>query len=144
MPLGERPPLVVCLENPEPHIHVFWGAQFVIPSFAQPTPEDGKFLVFAKDILLVLLPATVVVQPEWLTPVDVAVSQAAEMEALLARLAPGHPSLHPDNPITDRVFINWASLAPLYIVHQLMFSHFLAPETAWQMMHVKPDAIRMT
>ena len=57
---------MVCLENPEPHIRVFWGAQFVIPSFAQPTPEDGKVLVFAKDILLVLLPATVVVQPEWL------------------------------------------------------------------------------
>ena len=62
MPLGKRPPLVVCLEAPEPHIHVIWGAQFVTPSFAQPTPEDGKFLAFARDIQLGLLPATMVVK----------------------------------------------------------------------------------
>ena len=35
-PLGERPPLMVCLEAPEPHIHVLWGDQLDIPSFAQP------------------------------------------------------------------------------------------------------------
>ena len=66
LPLGERPPLEVCLEAPESHIRVIWGAQFVTPSFAQTTPEDGKVLVFARDICLGLLPATVVVRPEWL------------------------------------------------------------------------------
>ena len=34
LPLGKRPPLVVCLEAPELHIHVFLGAQFVTLSFA--------------------------------------------------------------------------------------------------------------
>ena len=56
LPLGDRPPLVVFLEAPEPHIRVLWGAQFVTPSFAQPTPEDGKVLAFARDTRLGLLP----------------------------------------------------------------------------------------
>ena len=54
-PLGERPLLVVCLEAPEPHIRVIWGAQFVTPSFSQPTPEDGEVLAFAREICLGLL-----------------------------------------------------------------------------------------
>ena len=67
MPLRERPPLVVCLDTPDPHTCVLWGAQFVTPFFAQPTPKDGKVLAFARDIGLGLLQDTVVVQPEWLT-----------------------------------------------------------------------------
>ena len=34
--LEGSPPLMVCLEAPEPHIHVLWGDQLDIPSFAQP------------------------------------------------------------------------------------------------------------
>ena len=37
LPLGDKPPLVVCLEAPEPHIRVLWGAQLATPSFVQPT-----------------------------------------------------------------------------------------------------------
>ena len=74
LPLGERPQLVVCLEDPEPHIRVLWVAQFVTLSFAQPTPEDGKVLAFARDIRLGLLPAKVVVKSEWLTPGEVTVT----------------------------------------------------------------------
>ena len=96
LPLGERPPLVMCFKDTEPHICVLWGAQFVTLSFSQPTPEDRKVLAFSRDIRLGLLPATVVVQPEWLTPADMAVSPAADMEALLARLAPRHPHLPQD------------------------------------------------
>ena len=98
MPLRERPPLVVCLKAPEPHILVLWGTHFVTLSLAQPTPEDRKFLSFVRDIRLGLLPATVVVHPEWLAPADVAVPKAAEMEALLACLGPGHPRLPQDTP----------------------------------------------
>ena len=39
LPLGDRPPLVVCLEAPDPHTRVIWGAQFVTLSSAQPTLE---------------------------------------------------------------------------------------------------------
>ena len=46
--LGESPPLMVCIEAPEPHIHVIWAAQLVTPSFAKPTPEDGKVPAFEK------------------------------------------------------------------------------------------------
>ena len=53
--LGEKPPLVVCLEAPESHIRVIWGAQFVTPSFAQPTLEGGKILAFARNIRLGIL-----------------------------------------------------------------------------------------
>ena len=98
LPLSEKPPIVVCLEAPDTNICMLWGAQFVTLSFAQPTPEDRNVLSFARDIPLGLLPATVVLHPEWLTLADVAVPQATEMEALLARLAPGHPRLPPRYP----------------------------------------------
>ena len=39
-----------------------------------------------------------VVHPEWLTPSDVTVPQAVDMEALLACLAPVHNRLPPDTP----------------------------------------------
>ena len=71
--LGERPPLVVCLKAPEPQICVLWGAQFVNPSLVKPTSEDGKILSFARYICIGLLQATVVVHPECLTLVEVAV-----------------------------------------------------------------------
>ena len=64
LPLGERPPLMMCLEYPEPHICMLWGAQFTTPSFDQPTPEGRKVLAFTKDIHLGLLPDTVVANPE--------------------------------------------------------------------------------
>ena len=54
--LGDRPPLVVCLESQEPHIRVLWGDQFVTPSFAQLNLDDGKVLAFSGDIRLGLLP----------------------------------------------------------------------------------------
>ena len=100
LPLGDKPPLVVCLEAPEPHIRVLWGAQFVTPSFAQPTPEDRKVLAFDRDICLVLLPETVVAKMEWLTPREVTVSQAADMVALISHLTPGHPLISPGDPKT--------------------------------------------
>ena len=114
------------------------------PSFAQPTPEGRKVLDFARDICLDLLPDTVVVHPEWLIPSDVEVPQSADMEDLFARLYPRHPRLHQDTPRTERFSVPRASLAPLSLLHPLMFSLFLAPATAWHMMHAKADAMGMT
>ena len=79
---------MVCLEYPEPHIRMLWGTQFVNLSFVQPT---GRSLPSREEIHLGVLPETVVVQPEWLAPEEVAVPRATEMEALRARLALGHP-----------------------------------------------------
>ena len=73
------------------------------PSFTQPTPEDGKVLAFARDIRLGLLPATVVVQLEWLAPGKVMVPLVMDMEALLARLAPGLPRLAAETPRPEMV-----------------------------------------
>ena len=112
LPLGERLPIVVCLEAPESHIRVIWGAQFVTPSFAQPTPEIRKVLAFARDIRLGLLPATVVVKPECLTLGEVNVPQASDLEDLIERLAPGHPYLPPDTQRPERVSAPWAYLTP--------------------------------
>ena len=61
--LGERPPLVVCLDAPEPQTRMLWGTQLLTLSFAQPILEEGKILSFARDILLGLLTVTVVVHP---------------------------------------------------------------------------------
>ena len=93
LPLWERPLLVVYLEAPDLHIRVLWGTHFMTLSFSHPTPEDGKILAFARDNRLGLIPETVVVQPEWIDPVEVAVQRATEMEALLACLTPGHPQI---------------------------------------------------
>ena len=103
---------MVCLEAPEPHIRVLWGAQFVNPPFAQPTPEDRKVLSFARDIRIGLLPETVVVKPEWITPGDANVPQSADMEALMSHLAPGHPHLPLETPRPDGVSVTQTSLAP--------------------------------
>ena len=105
LPLGERPPLVVCLNAPKPHILVLWGSQVVTLSFTHPTPEDGKVPAFVRDIIFCLMPATVLVHPEWLSLGEVAVPQSADMEALVVRLAPGHPHLTLDTPRTDRVSV---------------------------------------
>ena len=143
MPLGERPPLVVFLESQELHIRVLWGAPFMTLSFAQPTPEEGKVLAFARDIRLGLLPAIVVVQPEWLTPADVAVPPTVDMEALLVSLAPRDHGLPQDTSIIERFSVPSLSLAPLSLVNLLMVYHFLAPATTWHMMHEKADAMGM-
>ena len=65
------------------------------------------------------------------------------MEDLLARLSPGHPRLPQDTQRTERFSVPWASLAPLSLLHPLMFSLFLAPATVWHMMHTKFDTMGM-
>ena len=135
---------MVCLEAPDPHIRVIWGTQFVIPSFAQPTPEDGKVLTFARYICLGLHLATVVVHSEWLVPEEVAVPRATKMEALLAHLTPGHPWLPEDTQQLDRLSVPLDSLSPLSLLHLLMVSPFLVPDTEWHMMHAKVDVMGMT
>ena len=112
-------------------------------SFVEPNPEDRKVLTFARDIRLGLLRATVLIQPDWLTPADVEVPQEAEMKALLARLVPIYPHIPPNTPRTERVSVPLASLASLSLVHTLMISLFLAPATACNMMHKKADAMGM-
>ena len=131
---------MVCLEVPELHIRMLWGTQVLTPSFAQPT---GRSLSLRKDFRLGLLPATVVVHPEWLAPEEVAVPQVTEMEALIARLALGHPWLPADTLQPERVSVTQYSLSPLSLVHPLIASPILAPATLWHMMHAKSDAVEM-
>ena len=128
-----------CLEVPEPHIRMLWGTQFVTPFFSQPTSKDRKFCAFARG----LLPATVVVHPEWLAPEEVAVPREMDMEALIARLALGHPWLPADTLQPERVSVTRYSLSPLSLVHPLMVSPILVPATLWHMMHAKSDAVGM-
>ena len=110
------------------------------PFFAHPTPEDGKVIAFAIDIHLGLLPATVVVKPECLTPGFVNVEY---MEALLSHLTPGHPQLPPETPRPYRVSVPRVSLVPLSLLHPLMVSPFLLLATVWHMMHTKAYAMGM-
>ena len=111
------------------------------PYFAQPKPEDGKFLAFARDICLGQLLATVIVLPEWLGPNVVEVMQEEDMEAVLERLAPGHPRIETETPRTERVLVTQASLSPLSLFHLMMVFPLLSPSTAWYMMHAKADAM---
>ena len=134
----------MCLEAPDPHICVLWGAQFVTPSFSHPTPQDGKVLTFTRDIHIGFLPATVVVKSQWITLGAVTVPQAVDMEALMAHLAPKHPHLPPYTPRLDTVSVTQASLAPLSLLHPMMVSPFLFPETTWHMMHAKSNTMVMT
>ena len=143
-PLGERPPILVCLEAPELHIRVLWGTQLVTPSFTKPTPEDSKVLAFTQDIRLGQLPARVVVLLEWLTSSKVSVQRTSDTEAELAHLSPGHPMLAADNPQPDRFSVTQDSLAPLSLVNPLMVFPFLPPSNTWYMMHAKADTMRIT
>ena len=66
------------------------------------------------------------------------------MEALIARLALGHPRLSVDTLRLERVSVPRPFLAPLYLLHLLMVSPFLLPATSWHMMHAKANAVEMT
>ena len=61
----------------------------------------------------------------------------------MARLAPGNTCLPPDTQRPDRVSVPRVSLPPLSLEHPLMVSPFLAPATAWHMMHTKADVMGM-
>ena len=65
------------------------------------------------------------------------------MQALMSRLAPGNPRLPPETPRPDRISVPRASLDPLSLVHLLIVSPFLAPETVWHMINAKSDAMGM-
>ena len=131
---------MVCLEDPEPQIRMLWGTQFVTPSFSQPT---GRYSPLREDTRLGILLPMVVVQPEWLAPEEVAAPRVTEMEALIARLALGHPWIPADTLRPERVSVPRSSLDSLYLVHMLMVSPFLAPATSWHMMYTKADAVGM-
>lgn len=111
------------------------------PYFVQLTPEYGKVLVFAQDILLVQLLATVISLPEWLAPIKIEVTRKEDTDALLEHLLPGHPKLIADTPRTDRVSVTQESLTPLYLVHQMMVSLFISPSTMRNMIHAKSNAM---
>ena len=47
--LAYRPPLVVCVETPDPHTRVLWGVEYMMPQFlSSPTPKDGKVIAFTR------------------------------------------------------------------------------------------------
>ena len=96
-----------------------------------------------EDIRLGLIPATVVVQPEWLALEEVIVLRATDMEALIARLVLGYPWLPANTLRPERVYVPRSSLDPLSLVHPLMVTQFLDPATLWHMMHAKSDAVGM-
>ena len=93
LPLTDQTLLLIFLEIPEPHIPVLWGVQYVTPSFSQATPEDGTVLAFSRDSRLGILPATVEVNPDWLTMRDVSDPTIAEIDVALAATGPGVPRL---------------------------------------------------
>ena len=140
LPLGERSSLVVCLEAPEPHIRFLWVTQLITPSFVIPTPEDVQVIAFSQDIWMDQLPASVVIQPEWITPREVEVQREADMGAALARLAPGHPRLAADTTSPEIVSVPLASPASLFLVHALIVSLFLSPSNKWHMMYANANA----
>ena len=70
--LTKQPLLLICLAKPESHTKIHWGAQYVTPSFTCATPEDGTFLVFARDVCLGHHPKIVEVKAGWPTIRNVA------------------------------------------------------------------------
>ena len=77
------------LDVPEPHIRVLWGVQYVTPSFARATPEDGKVLAFTQDVHLGMLPVIVRVNHDWMTVRNVPAPTITELNTTFATTGPG-------------------------------------------------------
>ena len=120
---------------------MLWRTHYVTPSFARPTPEDGKVPALASYIQLGQLPASVVMIPEWLEPSKVELLQEEDTKAELSRLPHGTPKLPEETHRPERVSVPLVSMAPLYLVHLLMAATFLSPTNVWHMMHAKEDAM---
>ena len=54
--LEERTLIMTCIKNPDPHICFLWRIQYGMPSFARAIPEDGKLIIFARNVHLGKLP----------------------------------------------------------------------------------------
>ena len=120
LPLTDQTLLLIFLEIPEPHIPVLWGIQYVIPSFSQATPEDGTVLAFSRDARLGILPATVEVNPDWLTMRDVSDPTITEIDVALAETGPGVPRLQDATEASDAVVVSNTAINPLALVHPLL------------------------
>ena len=132
---------MVCLEVPEPHIRVLWGTQFMTPSSAQPTPEDGKVLAFAKRYLPWTAP------DHGSRPDGVACPRRIHGPAYdIDGGASGtpHPRLAVDTQQPDRVSVLWVSLSPLSLFHLLIVSPFLSPSNVWHIIHAKANLMGIT
>ena len=93
LPLAERSPAVVYLEEVEPHIWVLWVFQFVTPSYVSATPKDRKVLAFSGDLQCGQLPTTVNILPEWLKQKDIIAPTVAVIEWYLDAPPPWGPQV---------------------------------------------------
>ena len=66
LPLSKRPPLILCVERPNPHTPMLWGQQFVFPYFTHPTPEGRKILAFFLDIRNGQITDSIKIPAQWL------------------------------------------------------------------------------
>ena len=107
--------------------------QYVTPSFARATLEDGAVLAFSQYVRLRMLPAAVEVKPNWLTVRNVPAPTIAELNAALVTMGPGVISLLEDTAASDTVEVWKTAIAPLALVHLLLGSTFSTPINAWNL-----------
>ena len=111
--------LIICVERPAPHIHVLWGQQSVVSSFAHATPEDENIIAFSQDICKRQIPASVETPDQWLEAREVTASSSLELQSDLLVAPPG-PLPPPTTPRPETFRTTKVSIVPVSLVAPLL------------------------
>ena len=131
------------VKTPYLHIRVLWGVEYVMPSFMQPTPEDGKVLALTRDVSQGQPPNTVNFNPNWLKVDAEDVLSLEEITQDLTRTAPGTPSIHKQKINSDRIVDPRTSIYPLKLICLLLRSPFMSPTRAWHLQSTRASTLHL-
>ena len=114
-----------------------------MPSFTQPTPEDGKVLAFSRDVRQAHIPTTAEVNPEWFQVDAEDIPSLEELTQALDRTSLVTPRI-PDQTVTSNsIAVPRSYIAPLKLIHPLILSPFLSPMSTWHLLSARASMIHL-
>ena len=123
----------IFLANPDLHIWILLGVQYVTPSFLHSTLEDRTVLTFSSEFRLRHLPATVEVNADWLTVQYAETPTITELDEALTTKGPGPARLPEATAKSGTVAVANVTIAPLLLVNPLLRSPFLTPVNTYNL-----------
>mmetsp|Transcript_55556 Transcript_55556/g.166523 ORF Transcript_55556/g.166523 Transcript_55556/m.166523 type:complete len:146 (-) Transcript_55556:2198-2635(-) len=131
MVMAERPMLVVCLEQPKPHLRVLWGLEHVEPSILDPMDVEGAIFQFTKDVHQKRLPPSCQVKCAWLEFGEFDVPTAAAIDAAVKASQPGEALVSGEVARDGRATLALVTIAPLFLVQPLLHYPYKSPVQSW-------------